>query len=61
MNINLSKIKTGSKAELVIIDPNKNWVFSNEDIFSKSENTPFIDKKFKGKVLFTINKNILFG
>ena len=61
MNIPLSNIKIGSKAELVIIDENKEWTFKENDIFSQSTNTPFINEKFKGKIKFTINKNILFG
>ena len=61
MNLELSSIKVGSKAELVIIDPNKKWTFTKNDIFSKSDNSPFLNHEFLGKVEFTINKNILFG
>jgi len=61
MNITLDEIKINSNAELVVIDPNKEWVFSKDDIHSKSSNTPFINQSFRGKVKYTINKNILFG
>ena len=61
LNIDLSEIKTNSDAELVIIDPNEEWIFNKNDILSKSSNTPFINKAFKGKIKYTINKNILFG
>ena len=60
-NIPLTKIKINSNAELVVIDPNKEWVFSRDDIYSKSSNTPFINQSLKGKVRYAINKNILFG
>jgi len=61
LNIALSEIKISSNAELVVINPNEEWIFSKNDIYSKSRNTPFIGKAFKGKVKYTINKNILFG
>ena len=61
MHLELCDIKVGSIPELVIIDPNKKWIFTNEDIYSKSENTPFVNKELKGKIEFTINKNFLFG
>ena len=60
-NIPLSKIKISSNAALVVIDPNEKWIFSKDDIYSKSNNTPFINQSLKGKVKYTINKNILFG
>ena len=61
MNIKLSEIKNKTKAELVVIDPKKEWVFKENDIFSKSQNTPFLNQKFTGRINFTIHKNILFG
>ncbi len=61
MNLELCDMKLGSIAELVVIDPNKKWTFTNKDIYSKSQNTPFLNKELKGKVEFTINKNFLFG
>ncbi len=61
LNIDLSEIKTNSDAELVIIDPNEEWIFNKNNILSKSSNTPFINKAFKGQIKYTINKNILFG
>jgi dihydroorotase len=61
MNIEILEIRVNKKADLVIIDPDKEWVFKEEDVYSKSNNTPFINKTFKGKVDYTISKNILFG
>ena len=61
MNIEIHEINVNKKADLVIIDPDKEWVFTEQDIYSKSNNTPFINKTFKGKVDYTISKNILFG
>ena len=60
MNLDLCDFKLGSNAELVIIDPNKKWIFSEDDIYSKSSNTPFIGQEFIGKICGTISKSNLF-
>jgi len=41
-------------ADLTIIDPDKEWTLKKEEIASKSKNSPFIGRKFKGKVEMTI-------
>jgi dihydroorotase len=46
----------GCAAELTIIDPDQEWIFKEQNIYSKSRNTPFIGEKLKGKVHFTISK-----
>ena len=61
MGIELSEIKNKSKSELVIIDPKKEWIFNEDNIFSKSKNTPFLNQKFVGKINFTVYENNLFG
>ena len=60
MNIDLCRIKEGVKAEIVIIDPQKKWTYTKNNIQSKSSNTPFIGQKFIGKVQATISKSNLF-
>ena len=59
INITPNLIKVDNLAELTIIDPNCEWVFNEEHIFSKSKNTPIIGKKLKGRVVSTINKGFL--
>ena len=49
------KIAEGKKANLTIIDLNKEWTFAKEDIYSKSHNTPFIGAKLKGQAIGIIN------
>jgi dihydroorotase len=51
------KIEEGEPANLTLFDPNKEWIFSKENIRSKSKNSPFIGKKLKGKVVAVFNKN----
>tara|TARA_B100000614_G_scaffold143899_1_gene127955 strand:+ start:2192 stop:3484 length:1293 start_codon:yes stop_codon:yes gene_type:complete len=61
MNIKLNKIKINENSELTIIDPHKKWKFTKDNIYSKSSNSPFLNETLKGRVDYTINKNILFG
>ncbi len=49
MGIN-TEIENNKIANLTIIDVMKKWRFKNEDIKSKSKNTPFIDMELTGKV-----------
>lgn len=51
---NKGEIREGKDADLTIIDPDKEWIFTKEDIVSKSKNTPFIGRKLKGTVEYTI-------
>ncbi len=43
-------IQVGQKANLTLFNPEGNYVFKQENILSKSKNSPFIGKKLKGKV-----------
>lgn len=43
-------IQIGSKAELTLFDPNLIYIFTEDNILSKSKNSPFIGKELKGKV-----------
>ena len=54
IGIDRGEIKEGERADIVIFDPNKEWIYKKEDIKSKSKNSPFIGWKLKGKVLYTI-------
>ena len=47
-------IEVGKKADITIFDPNEEYVYTKEMIVSKSKNSPFIGKKLKGKVKYTI-------
>lgn len=47
-------IKVGARANLVLFDPEKEWVLGEETSFSKSRNTPLWNKPLKGKVIYTI-------
>ena len=47
-------LKAGSNADLIIADLDEPWVVHEEDIVSRSKNTPFEGERFSGKILQTI-------
>lgn len=51
---NKGKIEVGKDADLTVVDLDKNWTLTKEDIVSKSKNSPFIGWSFKGRVVMTI-------
>ena len=58
--LQLPKIKIGEKANLTLYDPDEEYIFSKENIFSKSINNAFIGKKLKGKPLGIINGDKIY-
>ena len=51
--------KIGCAAELTILDPAQEWIYKEQNIYSKSRNTPFIGEQLKGKVRYTISKGTI--
>lgn len=51
---NKGQIKAGYDADITIFDPDIEYTYEKESIVSKSKNTPFIGKKLKGQVAYTI-------
>ena len=54
LNINKRKHQPGFLEDLVLIDLNKKIIFKEEDIVSRSKNTPFNGMEFYGDVVLTI-------
>ena len=50
----LGTLKPGSPADLVLIDLDEEWTLTDASVVSKSKNSPFLGRKFKGKVLRTM-------
>jgi len=59
-NLPAPLIDEGEKANLTLFLADQEYIFEEKDIFSKSKNNAFIDKKLKGKVIGIINKEKLF-
>jgi dihydroorotase len=47
-------LSPGQAADVALIDPEAEWTFSVEDVFSKSRNTPFFGRPLRGRVLMTL-------
>lgn len=56
LNIERGIIEENKRADIVIFDPDLEWIYTEDKIKSKSKNTPFLNWKLKGKVLLTISK-----
>lgn len=57
LNINSPIIKEGEKANMTLFNPQVKWTLKEEDIISKSKNTPMIGKELTGIVYGIINNN----
>jgi dihydroorotase len=57
LGLGSASIKENEAACLTLFDPNKEWILRKSNIRSRSKNSPFIDKKLKGKVIGIINKD----
>ncbi len=52
-------VAKGFSADLTIADPNAVMTYNEENLHSKSANSPFLNKKYKGKVVCTIMDGIV--
>ena len=53
-DLNRGTLAVGSKADITIIDLEKEFTYSADSIVSKSKNSPWIDEKFHGEIKYTI-------
>ncbi|NQT94832.1 MAG: dihydroorotase [Candidatus Omnitrophica bacterium] len=54
LGVEKGSLGKGSAADMIIYDPGAEWSFGKQEILSKSGNSPFIGRSFKGKILYTI-------
>jgi dihydroorotase len=53
------EINIGNTANLCLFNPTTEWTLSESDIVSKSQNSPFIGKTLKGKIMGVVNNGIV--
>lgn len=54
LGIPRGSISIGDIADITVIDPNKSWTYNVNSSLSKSRNSPFHNRNFKGKAIYTI-------
>ncbi len=54
LGIDRGSLKLGSIADIVIADPEQEYLIDKNSFFSKGKNTPFHGRKVKGKIKFTL-------
>lgn len=58
--LSIPEIAEGQKAVLTLFNPEEEYIFTKERIFSKCSNNAFVGKALKGRVIGTINGDNLF-
>ena len=56
LKIDKGNLSVGNDADFCIVDLNKPWIIKQENLYSKSKNTPIENKKLQGKVTNTFVK-----
>ena len=59
LGINKGNLRKGNDADLCVVNLNKTWGVSKENLKSKSKNTPIENRKLQGQVMKTFIKGDL--
>lgn len=54
LNLPYGTLQKGKAADITVIQPNKEWTFNEDQVLSKSRNSPWINRKLKGQVMYTL-------
>jgi dihydroorotase len=58
LGIPAGSLKAGAPADIIIIDPDKKYIYKKDMIQSKSKNSPFINWELKGRVMSVFVKGV---
>jgi len=48
------RVRVGEVADIVVFDPDAGWTVSDDTLFSRSRNTPWLGTELRGRVLLTV-------
>lgn len=55
LGLEMPSIEVDSKADLTLFDPSRQWTYDEKTNYSKSKNSPWLNKELKGKVMAVFN------
>ena len=56
LNISVPQIKMGNKANLTLFNTDEEWIYSSNEVRSKSKNSPYIGETLTGRAIALYNK-----
>lgn len=59
LGLDVPMLKEGAKADLILVDPDEEWVVVPDELHSRSHNTVFKGERFKGRNLMTVTDGII--
>ena len=54
MGLPAGRLVRGARADLTLFDPERAWQIRENELYSKSKNTPFDYRPVQGRVLLTV-------
>lgn len=54
LGIEPCSFENGKRADIALFDPDETWVVEESGMYSKGKNSPFVGKRIKGRIKFTI-------
>ena len=54
LGVSGGSLAIGAEADIAVIDPEQHFVLQEQDILSRSKNSPFIGSRLQGKAVFTL-------